>query len=161
MLFQQGRIDDAIAQWQKALALQPNDAAAHTSLGNAFLQKGWPEKAIVHYQKALQIDPREANAGNNMAWVLATSSDASIRNGAMAVSLAGQAIEISDGKNAIFFRTLAASYGECGKFADAIAAAEKGRKMAISRGDSHLARTLERDIALYRADTPLHPAALH
>ena len=159
VLFQQGRIDDAIAQWQKALTLQPNDAAAHTSLGNAFLQKGWPEKAIVHYQKALQIDPREANARNNMAWVLATSSDPSIRNGAMAVNLAGQAVEISDGKNAIFFRTLAASYGECGKFADAIAAAEKGRKIAISRGDSHLARTLEKDIALYRAEIPLHQAA--
>src|SRR5438874_5398378 len=144
VLFQHGRIDDAIAQWQKALAIQPNDAGAHTSLGNAFLQKGWPEKAIVHYQKAVQIDPREANARNNMAWVLATSSDASIRNGAMAVSLAGQAVEISDGKDAIFFRTLAASYGECGKFADAIAAAEKGQKIAISRGDSHLARTLER-----------------
>ena len=161
VLFQHGRIDDAIAQWQKALAIQPNDAGAHTSLGNAFLQKGWPEKAIVHYQKAVQIDPREANARNNMAWVLATSSDASIRNGAMAVSLAGQAVEISDGKDAIFFRTLAASYGECGKFADAITAAEKGRKIAISRGDSHLARTLERDIALYRTDIPLHQAASH
>jgi len=52
VLFQQGRIDDAIAQWEKALAMQPNDAEAHTSLGNAFLQKGWPEKAIAHYQKA-------------------------------------------------------------------------------------------------------------
>ncbi len=161
MLFQQGRIDDAIAQWQKALAMQPNDAAAHTSLGNAFLQKGWPDKAIAHYQKALEIDPREVNARNNMAWVLATSSDASIRNGAMAVSLATQGVEISGGKDAIFYRTLAASYGECGKFADAIAAAEKGRDIAISRGDSHLVRTLERDIALYRADTPLHQGALH
>ena len=161
VLFQQGRIDDAIAQWQNALAIQPNDAAAHTSLGNAFLQKGWPDKAIAHYQKALEIDPREVNARNNMAWVLATSSDASIRNGAMAVSLATQAVEISGGKDAIFYRTLAASYGECGKFADAIAAAEKGREIAISRGDSHLARTLERDIALYRADTPLHQGALH
>ncbi len=161
MLFQQGRIDDAIAQWQKTLAMQPNDAGAHTSIGNAFLQKGWPDKAIAHYQKALEIDPREVNARNNMAWVLATSSDASIRNGAMAVSLATQAVEISGGKDAIFYRTLAASYGECGKFADAIAAAEKGREIAISRGDSHLARTLERDIALYRADTPLHQGALH
>jgi protein O-mannosyl-transferase len=155
VLFQQGRIDDAIAQWRKALAIQPDDAEAHTSLGNAFLQKGWPEKAIVHYQKALEIDPREVNACNNMAWVLATSSDPSIRNGAMAVSLAEQAVEVSGGKDAIFFRTLAASYGESGKFADAIATAEKGRKIAISRGDSQLARTLERDIALYRANTPL------
>ena len=161
VLFQQGRIDDAIAQWQKALATQPNDAAAHTSLGNAFLQKGWPEQAIVHYQKAVEIDPSEVSARNNMAWVLATSSDPSIRNGAKAVSLAAQAVEISGGKDAIFFRTLAASYGECGKFADAIAAAEKGEMIAISRGDSHLARTFEKDIALYRADIPLHQAALH
>src|SRR6266480_2051376 len=160
VLFQQGRIDDAIAQWQKALAIQPNDAAGHTSLGNAFLQKGWPEKAIVHYQRAAQIDPGEVSARNNMAWVLATSSDPSIRNGAMALNLARQAVEISGGKDAIFFRTLAASYGECGKFADAIAAAEKGELIAISRGDSDLARTLEKDIALYRADIPLQ-AALH
>jgi protein O-mannosyl-transferase len=161
VLFQQGRIDDAIAQWQKALAIQPNDAAAHTSLGNAFLQKGRPEDAIVHYQRAVEIAPREVNARNNLAWVLATSSDPSIRNGAMAVSLAGQAVKISDGTNPIFYRTLAASYGECGKFADAIAAAEKGRMTAISRGDSHLARTLEKDIALYRADIPLRQAELH
>src|SRR5436190_15374351 len=161
VLFQQGRIDDAIAQWQKTLAIQPNDAAAHTSLGNALLQKGWPEQAIVHYQTALQVDPGEANARNNMAWVLATSSDPSIRNGAKAVSLAAEAVEISGGKDAIFFRTLAASYSECGKFADAIAAAEKGQKIAISRGDSDLARTLEKDIALYRADIPLHQSALH
>jgi tetratricopeptide (TPR) repeat protein len=161
VLFQQGRIDDAIAQWQKALAIQPNDLAAHTSLGNAFLQKGWPEQAIVHYQKAVEIDPSEVSARNNLAWVLATSSDPSIRNGAKAVSLAAQAVEISGGKDAIFFRTLAASYGECGKFADAIAAAEKGELIAISRGDSHLARTFEKDIALYRAYIPLHQAALH
>src|SRR6266403_1504647 len=161
VLFQQGRIDDAIAQWQKALAIQPNDAAAHTSLGNAFLQKGSPEQAIVHYQTALQVDPGEVNARNNLAWVLATSSDPSIRNGAKAVSLAAKAVEISGGKDAIFFRTLAASYGECGKFADAIAAAEKGEMIAISGGDSHLARTFEKDIALYRADIPLHQAALH
>jgi protein O-mannosyl-transferase len=161
VLFQQGRIEDAIAQWQKALAIQPNDAAAHTSLGNAFLQKGWPEKALIQYQKAVEIDPREANACNNMAWVLATSSDPSIRNGTRAVSLATQAVKISEGRDPIFFRTLAASYGECGKFADAIAAAEKGQKIAISRGDSHLARTLEKDIALYQADIPLHQGALH
>src|SRR5437879_563872 len=161
VLFQQGRIDDAIAQWQKALAIQPNDAAGHTSLGNAFLQKGWLEKAIVHYQRAVEIDPSEVSARNNMAWVLATSSDPSIRNGAMALNLARQAVEISGGKDAIFFRTLAASYGECGKFADAIAAAEKGELIAISRGDSHLARTFEKDIALYRADIPLRQSALH
>jgi len=96
-----------------------------------------------------------------MAWVLATSSDPAIRNGTRAVGLAAQAVKISEGKDAIFLRTLAASYGECGKFTDAMAAAEKGREIAISRGNSHLVRTLERDIALYRADIPLHQGTLH
>jgi hypothetical protein len=40
--------------------------------------------------KGAEIDPREVNARNNMAWVLATSSDPSIRNGAKAVSLAAR-----------------------------------------------------------------------
>ena len=102
--------------------------------GTPFYKKARPEKAIVHYQKAVQVDPGEVNARNNMAWVLATSSDASIRNGAKAVNLARQAVQISGGKDAIFFRTLAASYGECGKFPDAIAAARK------SPGNSNLAR---------------------
>ena len=69
VLFQQGRIDDAIAQWQKALAIQPNDAAAQTSLGNALLQKGLPEQAIVHYSEAqLQLIRGKSIARNNMAW---------------------------------------------------------------------------------------------
>ena len=161
VLFQQGRIDDAIAQWQKTLAIQPYDAAAHTSLANAFLQKGLPDQAIIHYQSALQIDPGEVNARNNMAWVLATSADPSIRDGAKAVNLATQAVEISGGKDAIFYRTLAASYSECGKFADAITTAEKGQQIATSRGDSYLARTLEKDIALYRRGIPLYQAASH
>src|SRR5207248_2874341 len=142
LYLRRGELDKAVWQWQKALEMQPNDAEAHLSIGNAFLQKSRPEQAIAHYQKALEVDPREVTARNNMAWVLATSSDASLRNGAMAVNLATQAVEISGGKDAIFFRTLAASYGECGRFADAIAAAEKGKKLAISRGDFHLASTL-------------------
>src|SRR5213082_1691122 len=46
VLFQQGRIVDAIAQWQMALATQPNDAGFHTALGNAFLKGELPKDAI-------------------------------------------------------------------------------------------------------------------
>ena len=46
-LFQKGRVDDAIAQYQKAVEIYPNYLAAHYNLGNALLQKGqldrpWP-----------------------------------------------------------------------------------------------------------------------
>ena len=49
LLFQQGRIDDAMAQWEKALRTQPHDAAFHALLGDAFLRAGSQKVAIAEY----------------------------------------------------------------------------------------------------------------
>ena len=58
-------------------------------------------------------------ARNNLAWLLATSSDASIRDGNRAIELAKQAVQLSGGKDADYLRTLAAAYAETGRFAEA------------------------------------------
>src|SRR5205823_14820430 len=98
VLFQHGRTDEAIAQWQKALATQPNDAGFHTVLGNAFLKKGLQKAAIAEYEHAARISQQDPMARNNLAWLLATSSDASIRDGPKAMELAKQAVQLSGGK---------------------------------------------------------------
>jgi superkiller protein 3 len=154
-LLAKGNVNEAIAQWQKALAIWPNDSDAHTGLGNALLQKGSLKEAITHYEKALEIAPQDVNACNNMAWVLATSSDASIRDGARAVSLAQEAVELSGGKEPSFLRTLAAAYAENKRFSEAIIAARRGYEIATVQNDSDLAQRLARDAALYRRRTPL------
>ena len=154
-LLAKGNVNEAIAQWQKALAIRPNDADVHTSLGNALLQKGSLKEAISHYEKALEIAPQDVNACNNMAWVLATSSDASIRDGARAVSLAQEAVELSGGKEPNFLRTLAAAYAENKRFSEAIITARRGYETAAVQNDSNLAQRLARDAALYRTRTPL------
>jgi tetratricopeptide (TPR) repeat protein len=155
VLLQEGRIDEAIAHWQKALAIQPYDADVHTSLGNAFLQKGLVKEAINHYGQALEIAPQDVLARNNLAWILATSSNASIRNGTKAVALAEQAVQVSAGKNPIFFRTLAAAYAESGRFSDAVAAARRSMEMATAQDNRGLVNALGREIALYQARAPL------
>src|SRR6266513_215702 len=155
VLLQKGRIDEAIAHWQKALAIQPYDGDVYTSLGNAFLQKGLVKEAISHYQQALEIAPQDVLAQNNLAWILATSSDSSIRDGAKAVVLAEKAVQLSAGKNPNFFRTLAASYAESGRFSDAVAAAPRSMKMAAVQDNRSLVNALEREIALYQARAPL------
>jgi tetratricopeptide (TPR) repeat protein len=154
-LLAKGNVNEAIAQWQKALAIWPNDSDAHTGLGNALLQKGSLKEAITHYEKALEIAPQDVNACNNMAWVLATSSDASIRDGARAVSLAQEAVELSSGKEPNFLRTLAAAYAENKRFSEAIITARRGYEIATGQNDSDLAQRLARDAALYRTRTPL------
>jgi len=155
VLFAKGRIDEAIADWEKTLQIQPTDADAHTGLGNALLQKGSLREAIAHYEKALALAPQDPHSRSNMAWVLATSSDASIRDGARAVSLAQEAVDLSGGKEPNFLRTLAAAYAENKRFSEAIVTARRGYEIARVQNDSDLAQRLARDAALYRTRTPL------
>src|SRR6266536_4529385 len=155
VLFAKGRIDEAIVDLEKTLHIQPDDADAHTCLGNALLRQGLPKEAIAHYEKALALAPEDPHARNNIAWVLAISSDASIRDGAKAIDLAEQAVGLSGGRDPKFIRTLSAAYAESGRFAEAIATAKQAVMIATMQGKSGLARVLDEDVRLYRANIPL------
>ncbi|HEV2045786.1 MAG TPA: tetratricopeptide repeat protein [Chthoniobacterales bacterium] len=159
-LFQKGRIDEAIAEWQKTLSIRPNDSGAHTSLGNALVQKGSLRDAIDHYQTALDLAPNSILPLNNLAWVRATCPDTSLRDGAKAVELAQQADQLSDGKNPVFTRTLAAAYAENGRFNDAIETAQRAAQLATAQGEPALANQIEQDVDLYRKHAPLRDLSL-
>jgi tetratricopeptide (TPR) repeat protein len=155
VLFQQGRTDEAIAQWQRAVATQPNDAGFHTILGKAFLERGLQKDATAEYEHASRISPHEPLAGNNFAWLLATSFDASIRDGNRAIKVAKQTVQISGGKDPTYLRTLAADYAEASQFSEAIKVAQQGQEIATSQGNLQLANVLQGDIALYQIGLPL------
>ena len=160
LLLAKGNIDDAIADWEKTLQLQPNDADAHTCLGNALLRKGSLNEAIAHYQTALALAPDDPHSRNNLAWILATSSDDKIRDGGKAVEFAQQAVAISGGREPQFIRTLAAAYAENGRFSESIAAAQQAAMIANMQGKRRLANNLEKDLLLYRAYLPLRANSL-
>ena len=151
VLFQQGRIDQAIAQWQKALAIRPTDAEAHRSVASALRKQGNVKEAISEYEQALNVVPEDSVALNNLAWILATSSDASMRDGARAVTLAVKAVQASGGRDPNFVRTLAAARAEAGQFAEAVATAEAAKALASTQSKPELASRLEEEITLYRA----------
>jgi tetratricopeptide (TPR) repeat protein len=155
VLFEQGRIDEAIALWQKAAATQPEDGGFHTVLGNAFLKKGLRKDAIAEYKLAARSSPQDPLPRNNLAWLLATCADASIRNGANAIDLASQAVELSRGADPLCLRTLAAANAEAGRFSEAIKVAQRGKEIATSQGNLQLANVLQGDIALYQIGLPL------
>jgi len=66
VLFQKGQVDDAVAQYQKALEIYPNYVAAHYNLGNALFQKWQLDEALAQYQKAVEIYPNYAEAHINL-----------------------------------------------------------------------------------------------
>jgi len=151
VLFQRGRIDQAIAQWQAALAIRPRDAEAHRNVADALRKQGKVKEAISEYEQALNIAPEDGVALNSLAWILATCSDASIRDGTRAVTLAVKAVQISGGRNPHSIRTLAAAHAEVGQFAEAAATAEVAKELATTQSKPELARRLEEEITLYRA----------
>jgi tetratricopeptide (TPR) repeat protein len=65
-LFEKGQVDDAVAQYEKALEINPNYVAAHYNLGNALFRKGQLDEAIAQFQKALEINPKDAEAHINL-----------------------------------------------------------------------------------------------
>jgi Flp pilus assembly protein TadD len=155
-LFQKGRVDDAIAQYQKALQIKPDFAEAHFNLGNALLQKGKADEAVTHFQTALQIGPANPSIQNNLAWLLATSPKASLRNGNKAVELARQANALTGGENPIILRTLAAAFAEAGQFDDARRNIQKAIDLAPAAGQEDLLEQLNKELKRYEAGLPLH-----
>ena len=155
-LLNRGSVDEAITQFQKVLQIKPDHANACYNLGLAFLQKGRADEAITYFQKTLRIKPDFPEAQNDLAWVWATSSQASLRNGSKAVELAAQANQLAGGKNPVFLHTLAAACAEAGQFGDAIQNAHKAIELARAAGQPDLVEQLNGELKLYEARLSFH-----
>ncbi len=64
------RFDEAIASFQKAVALKPSMAEAHNNLGNALTRTNAMTKAGEAYEKAIALQPDYADALYNSAFPL-------------------------------------------------------------------------------------------
>ena len=159
-LFQKGDLDGAITEWRTMLSIHPYDAGAHTSLGNALVQKGLLGEAADHYEKALQSEPDSILPLNNLAWVMSTGPDDSLRNNEIAVQLAIKANQLSKENNPVFIRTLAAAYAQAGQFEKAIETARRALERANAEGAHDLAVQIREDVDLYQRRTPLRDPSL-
>jgi Flp pilus assembly protein TadD len=61
-LHQAGDILGAIAAYEAALKLEPENAGAHSNLGAALVRLGRYDQAITHYRKATAIAPTACRA---------------------------------------------------------------------------------------------------
>jgi tetratricopeptide (TPR) repeat protein len=178
-LLDQGRIDEAISQFQEAVRLKSENANAHVNLGSALLKKARLDEAITEFQKAINVKPDDADAQlmlakvlalkqkfdslasnpgamNNLAWELATSPDAKVRNGPLAVEMAEAACKATGYRVTIMIGTLAAAYAEAGRFEDAVATGQKACALASQMGDTNLLKRNQDLVVLYQSRQPYH-----
>ena len=157
-LLKSGRVDEAIDQYQQALRMRPGNVEAQNNLGIALLQKGRFAEAKDHFQQALQLNANALNVLNNLAWLLATSPEGRLRDGAQAVQYAERACELTHRGAAPLLVTLAAAYAEAGRYDEAVTAAEKACGLAVAAGEKDLLERTQSQLALYRTRQPYHEA---
>jgi Tfp pilus assembly protein PilF len=77
VLFRKGRLDEAMACWKKAIALdltntmpRHNLAIAHFNLGNGLRDQGQVDAAIANFRTAIEFDPTSADPHVNLGAIL-------------------------------------------------------------------------------------------
>jgi Flp pilus assembly protein TadD len=144
-----GQPGDALKQFEETLRLRP-DAQSHCDLGLALTSLGRIRDAASQYETAIQLSPNSAEALNALAWLLATTPDAQLRNGTRAVVLAEQACRLTDFKQPLLVSTLAAAYAEAGRFNEAVQTAGKAIALAAAENQPDLAKRNQVLLEFYR-----------
>jgi membrane associated rhomboid family serine protease/tetratricopeptide (TPR) repeat protein len=120
-----GRKDDAARFLAEARRQAASDPRTLFSLAQvAMQQERWAE-AIAIYEEVITIRRDLYTAYNNLAWLLATATDRSLRNPDRAVKLAKVAVEGRAWKEPAFIDTLAEALYASGRAAEAAATEEK------------------------------------
>jgi len=156
ILLQSGEFAEAGRLFQDILAADPTSMEALVNLGGVYLMQGDFAAAVRTLREARRLEPDRQPVLGNLAWLLATCPDATVRNGAEAVTLAERAAELTHRADPVILDTLGAAYAEAGRFADAISTAEQAIALSATRNDPSLTAALRARLASYRADQPYH-----
>jgi Flp pilus assembly protein TadD len=104
-------------------------------------------------REALRERPKDVAILNNIAWTLATSPFASLRNSSEAVTLAREATELSQNREPAVLGTLATAYAAAGQFSEAVATARKALALATQKNEMALAESLQSRLLIYEKQT--------
>lgn len=143
---------EAIRRFTRALEIDADNFPCRRGRSDAAISIGDHPAALADLEKAHALEPDDSGVLNNLAWLLATSPDADLRNGKRAIELATKACEETKWEEAHIISTLAAAYAEAGDFDSA----RKYSKQAVEKGaeNEEVKEQLEAELASYEAAKP-------
>jgi len=148
------RFDESERELRRGIELQPQSAAAHTNLGGVLLAQRRPAQAIAEYRLALEISPDLIEPIASLAWLLATSSDATLRRPPEAIRLAERAATLTSRRDVTVLDTLAAAYAAGGRYGDAVATERAALEIVERAGAASTAEPIRERLELYRKKRP-------
>ncbi len=147
-----GRIAEAEAAFRAALAIDARHVRAEFSLGQISARRGEWREAEARWRAVLARQPGFLPAARELAWLLATAPDDTVRRADEALALATQLRQAAPDTAAVL-DALAAAYANAGRYDDAASTAARAAELAERAADPAAAEIRER-AALYRRGQP-------
>ncbi len=164
MAYAAGRFEDAAAGYRRALELKPRDVGLRVNLAVSYQQLGEYAQAVRLLEEGLRDQAGQVTLMHELAKVLATAPDDSVRDGARALELATAVVERLEAPRPEAFRTLAAAYAAVGEYEPAVEAIQRAVELARSLGMTELENQLFQQLLKYqdRVSAPAHvPKSRH
>jgi tetratricopeptide (TPR) repeat protein len=125
----------AARDFGRVIALRPTESLAYSMRGEMHHRlRDWC-RALADYRRALELSPDDPKCLNRVAWIRATCPDDQTRDGTEALHLAKRANQITNGSDPLILDTLAASWAECGQWADASTTIDQALRLLPDHAD--------------------------
>jgi serine/threonine-protein kinase len=157
----QGRLEEAVAAYRKAVALAPGYALAHNNLGVALERQGHRDQALACYRTAIRLDPAYAQAHDNLGLALRARGEPE------QAALAHRAALAHDPRSAEAHNNLGSCLSQLGRLDEAIACYRKAVRLRPGSAQLHnnLGVALDRQgrldeaVLAYRRALRIEPSA--
>jgi len=127
----QGQLDEAIAEFEGAIQLDPEDAVAHYNLGLAYHGQGQLDEAVAEYQEAIRLNPDLSDAHTNLGAAYTDQGQAD-----KAIAEYTEAIRLNPDDDSAH-HNLGLVYAEQGKADEAIAEYQEAIRINPNKADAH------------------------
>ncbi len=152
-----GQTDRAIELFQHATEYAPENWNAQVRLAQVLIAGKRSAEAIQVSQRMAKLQPRHPLPRNNIAWVLATSDDDSIRDVKRAIRIAEELCQRTKYQEPSALDTLAVAYAADGRFNDAVRVAQQAIVLCRKLKLDALTKTIAARLELYKQGRAFQP----
>jgi len=149
-----GRLDEAAAQYLSAIRLNRGYANAYWNLGRLLLGQGHPEEAMAYLYESVRVSQGDPQRALDLAWMLATHTNAKVRNGTDAVALAEHACRQLGTKDARALDVLAAALAEHGNYERARETARQALQIVTAANQADAIDAIRKRLTYYEKNHP-------
>lgn len=147
-----GKTDEARHHYNEAVRIEPVNASAHYNLGTVARLEGDMAQAIARFSEAVRLEPDWTQAVVTLAWLLATTRSAELRDVGRAVQLSEHAAALTERQDAGVLSVLAAAQAAGGNFEGAVATSDEA--LALPGQADPMDPGIRERRALYLQKTP-------